>query len=140
MSLSVRNGYQSYGPTQPAAFQITQDNPGGPTPGMVNVLEPGTDVDLTAITVPGLCWMQNLDSTYAVEYGIYDPETLAFYPLGEILPGEAYPIRLARSLGYENYGTASATVPGSNTNRLHFRPLFAPTGTICKVQIDAFEK
>jgi len=65
----------------------------------------GVDVDLESLTTPALCRITNLDTTNFIEYGLYISAT--FYPLGEILPGEFYVIRLSRNL---EPGTGLATV------------------------------
>ena len=76
----------------------------GPTPGAVLATVAGAIVDLSKLTQPGLCQITNQDSSVWVEYGIWDSNTSKFYPLGELGPGESYPIRLSRYLGNE-YGS-----------------------------------
>lgn len=132
-----------------ASLRITKDNlqytsePGtytadvtgtkGPTPGAIDVPVTGADVDLSELTIPGFCVLQNLDETNFVTYGIKDPETLIFYPLGELLPGEVNLLRLARDIGQEE-GTGAGT--GNQSNTFHF---IADTDS-CNVVISAFEK
>lgn len=104
----------------------------GPTPGVLLVSTTGTDVSLVQLTTPGLCYIKNLDTVNFVHYGIRDVETSRYYPLGELLPGEEYVLRLARYLGqeYTDTGTSPAT------NKLHFRSDTAA----CRVRVEAFEK
>lgn len=140
MSLKVRNGAQNYGPTQPNVSQQDQSTIGGPSPGCIDVPREGKIVDLSALAVPGPCFIQNLDSTYAVEYGIYDPETLRFYPLGEVLQEDVQVLRLSRNIQEEYYGSSSSTTGGGQSNKFYIRPQSMPYGASpCKVVVDAFE-
>lgn len=137
MSLNVRQG--TVPNNRSIAVQLDQVNAGGPSPGQINVTNRGTLVDLSTLTLPGECWLQNLDTLYYVEYGIYDPETLAFFPLGEILPEDAQPIRLSRNIQEQYYGTGTGTSAGGETNRLMIKAPLAPPSYTCKVIVDAFE-
>lgn len=119
--------------TRSDSFTVDVVGSKGPVPGAFTCTTMGTDVDFSELTTPALCRFKNLDSDSYVEYGIWDPETATFFPLGELLPGEAYNIRLSRYLEAE-YGTAAGTAT-TTTNRLRFR---APTGTI-DVVVEAFE-
>jgi len=124
--------YRSY-PTQ-----FTADVSGalGPTPGAFVVSITGTDVDLSQLTVPGLCKITNQDAVNYVEYGIHEASTNQFYPLGEVLAGEFYVLRLSRWLGLEwaEPGTGTGTGLGSD-NKLMFRASTAPV----VVLVEAFE-
>lgn len=124
--------YRSY-PTQ-----FTADVSGalGPTPGAFIASITGTDVDLTQLTVPGLCKITNQDDTNYVTYGIHEESTNQFYPLGEVLAGEFYIFRLSRWLGLEwaEPGTGTGTALGSN-NKLMIRASTAPV----VVLVEAFE-
>ncbi len=117
----------------PAAFSADVSGTKGPTPGAVTFSTAGEDVDLTGLTVPGLCRLQNQDSTNYVSYGIWDPEGNTFYPLGELLPGESYILRLSRDIE-EEFGTGGGTT-GPNTNRLRIK---ADTAA-CVVLVEVFE-
>lgn len=119
--------------SQPSAFLATVTGRKGPTPGSISVAVLGTDVDLSQLTQPGLCILHNQDPTNFVTYGIRDPETNRFYPLGELLPGEIYPLRLSRDI-QEEYGTGTGTVTAA-TNKLHLRANTAA----CNVLVGAFE-
>jgi hypothetical protein len=108
----------------------------GPTPGAFIVSVYGTDVDLTELVQPGLCRVSNQDATNYVEYGIYDPELDKFHPLGEILPGEFFILRLSRNLGWEYAGTGTGTgTTGAKTGTLRF---IADTDSVV-VLVEAFE-
>ena len=91
----------------------------GPSPGAVLIDTDGTSIDFSQLTTPGLVVFKNLSETDYVEYGIWEPATTTFYPLGEILPGESYVLRLSRNLAeqYSNTGTGT-TAP---TNALRFK-------------------
>ncbi len=125
---------------------------GGPTPGEFLATLLGTDVNLANLTQPGWCWLMNLgvDSfgnnlagtagnefnwTNYVEYGLYDHTTNAFYPLGELLPGEFTVLRLSRFLNTE-IGTGAGTHAGASTVKFRFKAI----GTASKVVVAAFER
>jgi len=110
----------------PTAFLCDVVGTNGPTPGALLATTVGVDVDLSLLTTPGLCRLSNLDSTNYVIWGLHDG--VDFYPLGEILPGEFYVIRLFRYLGGIGTGTGG-------TVSLHIR---ADTDD-CNVLVDAFE-
>jgi hypothetical protein len=129
--LQVVKGNRQY-TSLPNTFRATVTGSGGPTPGDVEIAVEGTDIDFSAITTPGLCRMLNTDSTNFVTYGIWDG--VSFYPLGEILPGETYVLRLSRNLG-EEYGVGTGT-SGAAINTLRFK---ADTDPV-RVTVEAFEK
>ena len=131
-SLAITKGKLKYS-GQPTSFTADVAGTKGPTPGAIDVSIEGTDIDLGELTTPGLCRLMNLDDTNYVVYGIWDPEGARFYPLGELLPGETYVIRLARMIE-EEYGTGTGTV-GADTNRLRMK---ADTAT-CNIVVEAFE-
>lgn len=135
-SLQIKNGNQFY-QSQPTAFVADQGTAGGPTPGMLLVSQLGTAVSLAQLTaLGGLCWMQNLDPTNYVEYGVYDPDTNEFFPLGEILAGECYTLRLSRFLGSE-FGTGTS---GTATTGSGVQFMLKAVGGDCQVIVDAFNK
>jgi len=133
VSLQIRSGNLDYR-SNPTAFVADVEGVKGPTPGSLTIPVGGKSIDMGELTTPGFCWMTNLDDTNYVEYGVYDPDTDRFYPLGEILPGEVYILRLARNLQEEYEGTGTGT-SGPN-NRLFFK---ANTADV-NVRIEAFEK
>lgn len=118
---------------QPSAFQADVSGTKGPTPGAITVALAGTDVDLSELTQPGLCRISNQDDTNFVEYGIREPGTNTFYPLGELLPGESYVLRLSRNIQEEYQGTGTGT--STATNFLHFKANTAPVNVL----VEAFE-
>lgn len=111
-----------------ASFTADMTGTKGPSPGAFTAGLTGTDVDLSALTTPGAAWFENQDGTNFVTWGIYDPETSAFYALGELLPGERYPIRLSRYLKQEFTGTGTS----SSTARLRFMADTAPVDVAVK--------
>src|SRR3990172_6365754 len=100
----------------PTSFTADVDGAKGPTPGAIDTTVGGTDVDLSQLTTPGFCWFHNQDETNYVTVGIWDPENSKFFPLFELLPGEAYVLRLARDVE-EEYQTGTGTT-GAATNRI----------------------
>jgi len=133
-SLSIKTGDLEYHST-PTAFQADVAGIFGPAPGALAVSTVGTDIDLSEFTTPGLARFQNLDTLNYVEYGIWDPETTTFYPLGELLPGETYVLRLSKNLAFE-YGTGPGTgTTGPETNRLRFKA----NAQSCNVLVEVFE-
>lgn len=127
----VQLDYQS----RPTTFLATVLGSVGPTPGSVSVSVTGTDVNLSALAVPGgLCRVMNKDTTNRVEYGIYDPQAGTFYPLGEILPGETYVLRLSRNIAEEFSGTVTGTGTLAN-NSLRFKAY----GGSVEVLVEAFD-
>lgn len=106
----------------------------GPAPGAFTVTTAGTDVDFSQLTQPGLAMLRNLDTTNYVEYGIRDPATRVFYPIGEILPGEGWPIRFTRNL-LEDYFPSTGTGTTGQINKVHFKAHRAPV----VVSVECFE-
>lgn len=119
--------------SRPGSFVADVAGAKGPVPGAFTATLAGTDVDFSELTQPGLALFKNLDATNFVTWGIWDPEISKFYPIGEILPGEFYPIRLSRLLTGE-LGTGAGTT-GPNTNTLRFKADTAPLD----VSVEAFE-
>lgn len=133
VSLSIVKGSLQYS-SKPTSFRADVSTANGPTPGCITATTAGTDVTLTGLTTPGLCRIQNLDATNYVTYGIWDADNSKFFPLGELLPGESYVLRLARDIE-EEYMTGTGTT-GAAVNRLRIK---AHTAS-CKVLVEAFEK
>ena len=132
-SLQIVAGYTDY-QARPTAFTATVTGRKGPTPGAISVAATGTVVSFAELAQPALCRIQNLDTVNYITYGIWDPETSRFYPLGELLPGESYILRLSRFL-HEEYGTGTGTVGGPSTNSLK---MYANASTAV-VLVEAFE-
>lgn len=122
--------------SRPTSFLAEMTGEKGPTPGAVLCSTAGTDIDLSQLTTPGLCRIMNVDPTNYVSIGVYDPETATFYPLLELLPGESFPIRLSRDLGWQ-YGTAAGTgTTGAKTQTMRVKA----NAAACVVLVEAFEK
>ena len=119
--------------SRPTVFTFDVAGTKGPVPGAIEASVLGTDVDFSELTTPALCRIMNLDGTNFVEFGIWDPEGITFYPLGEVLAGETYVLRLSRYL-QEEYGTGTGTT-GADTNRLRIK---ADTAAV-QVLVEAFE-
>jgi len=122
--------YQS----RPTSFQATVTGTKGPTPGALTIPAGGEAVSFGELSTPGLCILKNLSATVTVEYGIRDPGIDVFYPLGEILPGEIYLLRLSRNLLEEYQGTGTGTTsPG---NQFFMKGM----GGDVNVSVEAFEQ
>ncbi len=119
---------------EPSRFLANLSLVNGPTPGAFPVSVSGTDIDLSLLTTPGICFIQNLDATNFVTLGSYDPDTDSFVPICEYLPGEVWPMRLSRSVVRESTGTG--TQAGGYNSVLQLR---ANTATVW-VRVDAYEK
>lgn len=103
-ALSIVNGTFQY-QSRPSQFLATVTGKNGPTPGAVTITTSGTTVSLSQLTaLGGFCFLQNLDVTNYLTYGIYASAT--FYPFGELLPGEFAVVRLSRILQFGATGTA----------------------------------
>jgi len=126
-SLNINNGNQQFRNT-PTSFSADMTGTKGPSPGAVEVSPSGTDIDLSEIDTLGFCQLQNLDATNYVTYGIYSPDSLDFYPLGELLAGEVAVFRLSRILD-DPPGTS-----GARSLR------FVADTAACDVIVNAFER
>lgn len=111
------------------------DDGSGPAVGALTIDTVGVDIDLSQLTDPGLCIIENQDTTNYVDIGIYDPETERFYPLLKLLPGTYQVIYLSDYFGYEWIGTGTGTDTGP-TNTLRGK---ANTAS-CKVLFKVFNK
>lgn len=107
-SLRIKKGNLLY-QSQPNAFNADVAGTNGPSPGAVTIATKPTSISFAQLnTMGGLCRIMNIDTTNFVTWGILDSVTHHFYPLGEMLPGETYVLRLSRKLGTE-YGTGAGT-------------------------------
>lgn len=122
--------YQS----RPSAFKATVNGTKGPYPGSLSVPTTGKLVYFDQLTTPGLCRLMNCDATNYVEYGIYDPQSGLFYPIGEMLPGETYVLRFSRNLQEQYSGSGTGTATPEN-----YFYMKANKAT-CVVLVEAFEK
>jgi hypothetical protein len=132
-SLNIRQGSLDYR-SSPTAFNDDRAGEGGPTPGGFTVSVGGTDVDLSALSNPGWCWVQNLDDTNTVRMGVWNPDQSEFYPLLRWKPGQGYPVLLDELINQEQAGTGTGTT--GQTNTLRMKADNAP----CKVIVHAFEE
>lgn len=132
-SLRINKDNLQWNP-QPANFIADVLGTKGPTPGCITATTAGTDVDLSQLGDPGLCTIRNLDSTNWVSYGLWIPGTLNYYPLGELLPGEEYVLRLSRDLGEQFTNTGTGTT--ASVNRLRLKA----NGASVNVFVGAFER
>lgn len=137
-SLSVKKGSVDY-QSRPTVFLSTLEGTGaGPTPGLVVVPLAGVNVDFSALSVPGLCRIMNLEAVGSgiyLEFSIWDASA-ALLPLGfEVLPGESYVVRLSRYLGDE-IGTGTGSVPLGSGNALRLKAY----GGVCRALVEAFER
>lgn len=134
-SLTVRKGRQSYqSPSAGYTADLVAATAVGPTPGALAVSTEGTDVSLAQLNTPGHCFIQNIDSTNPFEWGVWDPETSRFYPVGQLLPGETVVLRLSPNVGVEYTGTGTGTTAA--TNRLHLKA----SGGASTARVEAFER
>lgn len=115
-NLFILKGNLSY-QSLPLNFRGNVSGTKGPVPGAMAISTSGTSISFAELTTAGYCAVTNLSSTNYVEYGAWTGTT--FYPIGEILPGESYTIRLSRNVG----------------TTLRFRANTAPVN----VKIEAFE-
>lgn len=133
-NFSMNNGFNlTNGASQfnssPRAFNVTQTNVGGPTPGTVTVAaSPGTTISLSALTTPGIVQIVNLEPSGGnfITFGLWEATGSIFRPFGEVWPGETFNWRFSRS------------ILTANTAADVFR-IVADTAA-CKVLVAAFEK
>lgn len=121
--------------TNPTQFRGNILGNNGPYPGSLLATPAGLDVSFAqaaAGSFPGYCRLQNLDPTNFVTYGIWNGAD--FYPLGELLPGESYVIRLSRQLGFD-YAAGTGTSPAGSGFTLRLR---ADTAN-CRCLVEAFD-
>lgn len=108
----------------------------GPTPGVLSISTAGTDVDFSQLnTYGGLCEIANLDATNFLTWGIWNVANSLFFPVGEVLPGEQYVLRLSRFFGEDYQGVGTGT-DASTANRLRLK---ANTATIVAT-VKAFDQ
>jgi hypothetical protein len=133
-SIRIRKGNQNYVRTKSFQLDITGSPAKGPVPGAITAAITGTTVDLSQLSTPGICSIENLDPTNFVEVGIREPVTGLFYPLLEIGPGEEWPFKFSRNLLEEYTGTGTGT--SAPTNQLQIKANIAA----CVVVVKAFER
>lgn len=120
---------------QSANFQADVSAAKGPTPGIVLAVDTWAQVDLSLLTTPGLCFLANLSEDYTVVIGLRDTASGEYYPLLDLLPGEAYPVRLSQFIGQELESTAGTGTAGSGCTLA-----LKGVGGSAYVRVEAFEK
>lgn len=133
LSLTVNKDELQWRSSAPG-FNADMAGKKGPTPAAITVSTTGTVVDLSQLTTPGWVHLQNLDATNSVEWGIGDPQTDVFYPVGELGPGEGALFKFSRNL-LEEYSPAAGTGTTGPTNTFRMR---ADTAS-CDVVVSCFE-
>ncbi len=133
-NLSINKGSLRYS-SLIRSFTADMEGQKGPTPGAFDVSVSGTDVDLSQFTTPGIAELANLSEDYHVEFGIYEPATGSFYPLGELLPGESYVFRFSRNVKEQFDGTVTGTGTWAENNTVRFKSY----GGTATVYVGAFE-
>lgn len=122
--------YRSY----PTSFNAVMYGSAGPTPGSIRATNTGTVVNLSELTaMGGMCRIINNDLVNTLTWGVYVPGLSVFVPVGDVLPGEVYVLRLSQYLQSEEPGTGSGTYGFSE---LMVR---SPKGTTILVTIEAFD-
>ncbi len=137
LSFNIPGLYRSI----PTGFQATVNGQNGPTPGAIKATTAGVDVNLSElVALGGFCWLTNYgtvpgdtDPAHRVDWGIFEVSGSKFWPLGSILPGECYLIRLSPELGWDEAGTGTGTGAAVSTFRLR-----SNVG-VCQCRVDAFE-
>ena len=127
-NVSVLKGALSYISNQ--QFRATMAGEKGPSPGSFVATAAGVDVDLTNLTNPGIAVLKNIDDEFGAVYGVLDGSD--FFPLGDLLPGEQYVIRLSQFLG-QTLGSGTGT--GGPAVAFHIRGI----GGDANVSVEAFE-
>jgi hypothetical protein len=117
-NLSARSGSIDY-TSRPTSFRADLEGAVlmGPTPGAVAVSTEGTDISLAQLSDPGYCHIRNIDTVNDFQWGVWDPETSRFYPVGHLKPGQSVVFCLARDFGEEYTNTGTGTTAGTNRLR-----------------------
>ena len=132
-SLSIKKGNVDYR-SHPNSFKVSvvAANPTAGKPGGLTVPVAGVDIDLSGLVEPGLCRVENVDSTNYVEIGLkYLGD---FFHFMEIGPGESYVFKISRNYGEVDLSTGTGTT-GSNAT-IH---AIANGGPV-EIKFEAFEK
>lgn len=112
----------------------------GPTPGAITATYDGTDIDLSQLTDPGWIDIYNQepeDGGITVSWGVYDPETDRYYPVGKIAPGQGTGMLHLDELLQFEFDPATGTGTGNPTNRLRIK---AKDGDEANILVQAFER
>lgn len=116
--LRIKSGLVDY-QSRPTSFRTNLTTTKGPTPGVITIAVLGTQITFSQLVQPGLVFFYNMDAANFVEFGIKDPGTGKFYPLGEIRAGECFPFRFSRNLLSDYYNTGTGT--DGDVNYLWFK-------------------
>lgn len=131
-SLNIKLGSMDYR-SNPTSFRASILTAKGPTPGFVSASVAGTDVDLSKLTTPGWCFIQNQDPTNFITVGIWDPSGGGtFFPLIEVEPSTHTVLKLSRYLQEELSGTGTHATSGKTLR------VKADTAA-CRTIFDVFE-
>lgn len=119
--------------SHPSEFRADVAGQKGPVPGAFTIPAGGNlDIDFSELVQPGLAVLRNIDTVNYCTYGVWDGTE--FYPVGELLPGEFYPIRFSRWLG-RSQGASGTGTADTGTYTLRFR---ADIGAVV-ASVEAFE-
>lgn len=114
--LNVVNGNLNHRSSN-SAFQADMSGTKGPSPGMINVSQNGTDIDLSELDDPGYCRFHNPGATRTITVGVWDGTNSKFFPVFEIPPGESAVMKLAADIEEEYSGTGTGTSSDVTTLR-----------------------
>lgn len=120
-SLQVTSGNLQFR-SNPTAYNypINTVNPAnGNVPGGVSVPLAGCSVNFFPLVMPGRVWMQNLDPTNVVEWGVYDVTSGTYTPIGVLLPGLFDDFNLSPNFGKQD-SPGTGTHSDAHTQKLYF--------------------
>lgn len=132
--------YQS----NPTAFTMDVLNSSPPIPGKIVATPAGVDLDLTNLGVPGLIWLMNMSTQDFVTWGVVDPDTDKFLPVGELpianasTGGKPFLHNLSRYL-YTGFSGAIGTGTGTGTLGHPATLRFYSNDVDCEVFVAAFD-
>lgn len=114
---------------------ISMTGTGGPTPGTITAPTGYVVVDVSAVTTPGLCRIQNLDANNSVYVGIYSSHFNEFFPLLKLLPGTTQVIYLSDLLGKDLQPGTGTHPQDAFTNEMALKGV----GGSCQVLVEIFD-
>ena len=120
-----------------SGFTADVDGAAGPSPGSINVGPNGTNVSFAQLTEPGWCEIYNMDDAQTVQWGLWDPNTTTFYPLGELEPGHGIVYKFSRNFGERHDEGVGTGTPGTGQVMLRF---YSGGVDFVVVYIGAFER
>ncbi len=116
------------------SFTFDVDGSVGPTPGGMVVPVGGKIIRFGELITPGIIVIKNYDATNYITYGLYDPDSKKFYPMGEVFAGEEWPWRLSRDFLERFEGTGTGT-----TGRSMYLMLKASEAPV-NASVEAYER